>query len=194
MRKLKLITARRFGIFVSILTLVISQAGNHTPTYPTKRENVNKYKLNTISTFKLFQNYRKTSKQYIIRTETKPKKKSQTFTITAYDLSVRCTGKSRGDKGFGITTDGTNLKNTTWREVRVISTDPHVIPLGTRVFIKFNDEKYKRFDGIYISSDTGSAIKGLKVDLFLADFHSSKVNQKTINFGTTTANVTILKN
>jgi uncharacterized protein YabE (DUF348 family) len=69
---------------------------------------------------------------------------------TAYTPS--CSGCS------GITATGINLKSNPG--IKVIAVDPRVIPLGTKVYV----EGY----GYAVAADTGSAIKGNKIDVFFA--------------------------
>ncbi|WP_066398954.1 G5 and 3D domain-containing protein [Cytobacillus eiseniae] len=69
---------------------------------------------------------------------------------TAYTAS--CNGCS------GKTATGINLKANP--NVKVIAVDPRVIPLGTKVYV----EGY----GYAVAADTGSAIKGNKIDVFFA--------------------------
>lgn len=178
MRKHKITTIHKFGIFVCIFTLIVSQAGIINGK---KKVKENGPKIAMIRDHEI-------PKRYIVK-----KEESQEFVVTAYDLSISSTNKSRGSSDYGITKNGSDLKNHTWKTARAISIDPKVIPLGTKVELNFKDEKYKKYDGIYICIDTGSAIKGRKIDLFMGDFHSSRVNKETINFGKTIANVTILK-
>jgi 3D (Asp-Asp-Asp) domain-containing protein len=74
-----------------------------------------------------------------------------------YNLGVASTGKRPGDTGYGITASGRPTSDVT------ISVDPRYIPLGTWVELKFPDGSIikKRAD------DTGSAIKGKKIDVFM---------------------------
>ncbi|MBU8881426.1 DUF348 domain-containing protein [Bacillus sp. FJAT-29790] len=71
-------------------------------------------------------------------------------TSTAYTAS--CNGCS------GKTATGLNLHANP--NVRVIAVDPRVIPLGTKVYV----EGY----GYAVAADTGSSIKGNKIDVFFA--------------------------
>ncbi|MEW9502938.1 ubiquitin-like domain-containing protein [Jeotgalibacillus marinus] len=57
----------------------------------------------------------------------------------------------------GITTTGINLKANP--NVKVIAVDPSVIPLGSEVYV----EGY----GYAIAADTGGAVKGNKIDVFI---------------------------
>lgn len=103
--------------------------------------------------------------------ETKPvatATKELTMTSTAYTAS--CAGCS------GITATGINLKANP--NQKVISVDPNVIPLGSKVWV----EGY----GEAIAGDTGGAIKGNKIDIFIPS------KQAAINWGRKTVKVKIL--
>jgi 3D (Asp-Asp-Asp) domain-containing protein/LysM repeat protein len=79
--------------------------------------------------------------------------------------------------GNGITTIGIDLNKNP--DAKVISVDPNVIPLGTKVYV----EGY----GHAIAGDTGSAIKGNKIDVYLP------TEEEALNWGRRTVNVTILE-
>ncbi|MDN4494855.1 LysM peptidoglycan-binding domain-containing protein [Ureibacillus aquaedulcis] len=87
---------------------------------------------------------------------------------TAYTAS--CEGCS------GITSTGINLKENP--DAKVISVDPTVIPLGSKVYV----EGY----GEAIAGDTGGGIKGNKIDVFIAS------KQEAVKFGVKQLKVTIL--
>ncbi|WP_436376511.1 LysM peptidoglycan-binding domain-containing protein [Cytobacillus sp. BC1816] len=76
----------------------------------------------------------------------------------------------------GVTATGINLKENP--NQKVISVDPNVIPLGTKVHV----EGY----GNAVAGDTGGAIKGNKIDIFMPS------QEDAINFGRKTVKVTIL--
>ena len=86
---------------------------------------------------------------------------------TAYTAS--CKGCS------GITAIGLNLKKNP--NVKAISVDQKLIPLGTKVYV----EGY----GEAIAADTGGAIKGKKIDVFM----SSK--SKALNWGVKTVKIKV---
>ncbi|MGI8386429.1 LysM peptidoglycan-binding domain-containing protein [Robertmurraya sp. P23] len=87
---------------------------------------------------------------------------------TAYTAS--CEGCS------GITSTGINLKENP--SAKIISVDPTIIPLGSKVYV----EGY----GEAIAGDTGGAIKGNRIDVFIPS------QQDAINFGVKQLKVTIL--
>lgn len=75
------------------------------------------------------------------------------FYVSATAYTASCTGCS------GITATGINLHSNPG--LKVIAVDPSVIPLGSKVWV----EGY----GNAIAGDTGGAIKGNKIDLFMAN-------------------------
>jgi len=97
-----------------------------------------------------------------------PSSKEIIVEATAYTAS--CEGCS------GITATGINLIENP--NQKVISVDPSVIPLGSKVHV----EGY----GEAIAGDTGGAIKGNKIDVFIPN------KQDAINFGRKQLKVTIL--
>ncbi len=80
---------------------------------------------------------------------------------TAYDLSYESTGKNPGDSYYGITASGTKAHPGT------VAVDPNVIPLGTKLYIASTDGSPDY--GFATAEDTGGAIKGNKIDLFMED-------------------------
>jgi 3D (Asp-Asp-Asp) domain-containing protein len=98
-------------------------------------------------------------------------KKYKTITVKATAYTANCKGCS------GVTASGLNLKKNP--NVKAISVDPKVIPLGTKVHV----EGY----GDAIAADKGGAIKGNKIDVFYSS-HS-----KAINWGRKTVKVKIYK-
>jgi 3D (Asp-Asp-Asp) domain-containing protein len=116
-------------------------------------------------------------------------KTSPEFKITAYDLSVQSCGKKFTDRSYGITRSGISLKGHDLRSASTISTDPRIIPLGSIVYIYFNNEEAQEYNGLYLAQDTGSKIKGNKIDLFFGDKNSEKPSIEALNFGIQQAKV-----
>ena len=80
-----------------------------------------------------------------------PSNAAKTLTVEATAYTAYCNGCS------GVTANGTNLRANP--NLKVIAVDPSVIPLGTKVWV----EGY----GEAIAADTGGAIKGNKIDVFI---------------------------
>ena len=83
------------------------------------------------------------------------------FEFTAYTANFESTGKSPGDRGYGITKSGAKVT-----EYVTISVDPRIIPLGSVVYIEGL--------GYRTAQDTGSAIKGHIIDLYIPDLQEAK--------------------
>ncbi|WP_039766289.1 MULTISPECIES: ubiquitin-like domain-containing protein [unclassified Caldicellulosiruptor] len=109
----------------------------------------------------------KTSRGEIVRY-----KKVYTMIATAYSLTPSDTGKSPGHPDYGRTATGHRVRRG------VVAVDPRVIPLGTRLYI----EGY----GFATALDTGSAIKGNRIDLF--------VEKDAYKFGVRRVKVYVLTN
>ncbi|GKV57718.1 cell wall-binding protein YocH [Sporosarcina sp. NCCP-2222] len=95
---------------------------------------------------------------------------SKEIIVEASAYTASCEGCS------GITATGINLKTNP--NAKVISVDPTIIPLGSKVYV----EGY----GEAIAGDTGGAIKGNRIDVFIPS------QQDAINFGVKQLKVTIL--
>ncbi len=106
-------------------------------------------------------------------------KASYMMMATAYDLSFESTGKVPGMPDYGITASGTKAR------VGVVAVDPTVIPLGTKLYIEYADGTGSY--GYATAEDTGSAIKGNRIDLFFNTY------QECINFGRRSVIVYILE-
>lgn len=90
------------------------------------------------------------------------------FTATGYTLSVESCGKSKSDEEYGITANGFDLSGLSRKDAMTVATDENVIPIGTKIYLEFPEE-YENLNGIYISRDTGSAIKGNKIDIYMGE-------------------------
>lgn len=106
--------------------------------------------------------------QASVKASSEPAGRTIIVSATAYTAS--CTGCS------GITATGINLKANPG--LKVIAVDPNVIPLGSKVYV----EGY----GYAVAGDTGGAIKGNKIDLFMAN------RSAALAFGRQQVKVTIL--
>ncbi len=95
---------------------------------------------------------------------------AQEMTVTATAYTAYCAGCS------GITATGIDLRSNP--NQKVIAVDPNVIPLGSRVWV----EGY----GEAIAGDTGGAIKGNKIDVFIPS------QGEALNWGVQTVDIKIL--
>ncbi|MGE5654568.1 MAG: ubiquitin-like domain-containing protein [Bacillota bacterium] len=96
-----------------------------------------------------------------------------TMNATAYSAHYASTGKNPGDSGFGITATGMVA------EYGVVAVDPSVIPLWTKVYV----EGY----GYAIAGDTGSDIRGNRIDLCF------NTHDEAVRFGRRMVNVYVVK-
>ncbi|TQR18209.1 G5 and 3D domain-containing protein [Psychrobacillus vulpis] len=92
------------------------------------------------------------------------------FYVTATAYTAQCNGCT------GVTATGINLKSNP--DVKVVAVDPSVIPLGSKVWV----EGY----GYAVAGDTGGAIKGNKIDLFMPS------KSKAYNFGRKKVRIKVL--
>lgn len=88
-------------------------------------------------------------------------------TATAYCLCKKCCGKSPDNPSYGNTHSG--LKIVPGTGIKVIAVDPKVIPLNSKVYVEGLNGAWDY--GHAIAADTGSAIKELKIDLYM-DTHT----------------------
>ncbi|WP_409254012.1 LysM peptidoglycan-binding domain-containing protein [Bacillus sp. SCS-153A] len=95
---------------------------------------------------------------------------ANTLTVKATAYTASCVGCS------GITRTGVDLIANP--DAKVIAVDPNVIPLGTEVYV----EGY----GYATAQDTGGAIKGNKIDVFIPN------RQDALDWGVRSVKVTIL--
>jgi 3D (Asp-Asp-Asp) domain-containing protein len=92
------------------------------------------------------------------------------------EITVRATAYTASCKGCsGITYTGINLKKNP--NAKVISVDPKVIPLGSKVYVPGYGEA--------IAADKGSAVKGNKIDVFIPN------KQRALQWGSKTIKVKV---
>ncbi|MDA1475855.1 LysM peptidoglycan-binding and 3D domain-containing protein [Bacillus changyiensis] len=114
--------------------------------------------------------YQKSTNDKQLNTQTNTQRTTKEITVTA-------TAYSANDGGIsGITKTGIDLNRN--QHAKVIAVDPSVIPLGSKVYV----EGY----GEAIAADTGSAIRGNKIDVFIAN------KGDALNWGVKTVKVKIL--
>jgi 3D (Asp-Asp-Asp) domain-containing protein/LysM repeat protein len=100
-----------------------------------------------------------------------PSNVSKEITVKATAYTASCEGCS------GVTATGINLNENP--NAKVISVDPSVIPLGTKVYV----EGY----GMAVAADTGGAIKGDRIDVYMpsesqaVQFGAKEVTVKILN-------------
>lgn len=88
-----------------------------------------------------------------------------TFRVTHYCACKKCCGKE----------DGITATGTTATEGRTVAVDPTVIPYGSEVAVFFDDGRIC----YYTAEDSGSAIKGNKLDVFV-DGHEEALERGVI--------------
>lgn len=109
------------------------------------------------------------------------------YTVSFYDLSYASCGKKPSHPAYGVSRAGVSLRNKNWQD-KYIAVDIKRIKLGSRVFIKFQDESYSWLNGIYTAIDSGSAIKGTKIDLY----YGENKTKECMKLGLTKAQIIIL--
>jgi len=98
---------------------------------------------------------------------------------TAYDLSFQSCGKYPDHPEYGITYSGTQARPG------VVAVDPRVVKLGSKLYIESMDRTADY--GFAKAEDTGSAIKGNRVDLFIEN------RAQALRYGVRTVKVYVLE-
>ncbi len=96
---------------------------------------------------------------------------------TGYTAGVESTGKRPGHPGYGITYSGVKVLRG---QVSTIAADTKVFPIGTLLYIPGY--------GYGVVADTGSAIKGNKIDLYF-----ETIKQVYEQWGKRTVHVEVLR-
>lgn len=104
-----------------------------------------------------------------VSTQAAPSGGGRELYVTATAYTAYCNGCS------GTTATGINLRANS--DLKVIAVDPRLIPLGSKVWV----EGY----GVAIAGDTGGAIKGNKIDLFMP------TKKQAYNFGRKTVKIKV---
>ncbi|PEJ54504.1 MULTISPECIES: 3D domain-containing protein [unclassified Bacillus (in: firmicutes)] len=112
-------------------------------------------------------------------TKKKTTKKTTAKSATPYKvIKMKATAYTGSCKGCsGKTATGIDLKKNP--KVKVISVDPKVIPLGSKVYV----EGY----GYAIAGDTGGSLKGNKIDVFIPS------QKNALKWGVKTVTVKVYK-
>ncbi len=84
-----------------------------------------------------------------------------TMKASAYDLSFESCGKYPDHPLYGITRSGTHARPG------VVAVDPRVVKLGSKLFVESLDRTQDY--GFASAEDTGGAIKGHRIDLFIGN-------------------------
>lgn len=169
-----------FIMFVLFLMLLVGIAGalydaHATAETPTVEENVIED-----TSFQLFEAIQQAKE--IVEEEAKKEAEEEAekplqylgnFKLTAYCICFDCCRKRPDDVGYGITATGTRAT-----QGRTIAVDNTVIPLGTKVVIDGHE---------YTAEDTGGAIKGNRIDIYLES------HEECLNFGVKYKDVYISK-
>ncbi|KUP29021.1 hypothetical protein AU384_14800 [Bacillus halotolerans] len=132
------------------------------------QENNEKHSKNTGLTLKALQQKNEKTMSAAAKTKDKPLEEAfdwnqypaQKVTATGYTAGVESTGKKPGDPLYGLTYSGVKVKRDLYSTV---AADPSVFPIGTILFIP----NY----GLGVVADTGSAIKGNRIDLYFETVH-----------------------
>ena len=103
-------------------------------------------------------------------------------TATAYCLCKKCCGKTPDNPNYGCTHSG--LKIVPGSGMKVIAVDPKIIPLNSKVYVEGLNGAWDF--GHAVAADTGSAIKELKIDLYM-DTHT-----EALEWGRRKVNVYVL--
>ena len=98
---------------------------------------------------------------------------------TAYDLSFESCGKYPDHPEYGITFSGTRARPG------VVAVDPRVVKLGSKLYIESMDRTPDY--GFAKAEDTGGAIKGNRVDLFIEN------RSQALRYGVRTVKVYVLE-
>ncbi len=98
---------------------------------------------------------------------------------TYKEITVKATAYTASCKGCsGITATGLNLKKNSG--LKVISVDPKIIPLGTKVYVPGYGEA--------VAADKGSSVKGNKIDVFIPN------RKQALQWGSKTVKIKVYAN
>jgi len=110
----------------------------------------------------------------------------QAFTVSrgsVRSIDVEATAYTDG----GNTATGFSLYGLSREDAMVIAVDPSVIPLGSQVYVEFEGD-WSDYNGVYTASDTGGAINGNIIDVFVGHGNDGEA----YSFGRRTAHVSFI--
>ena len=97
---------------------------------------------------------------------------------TAYDLSIRCTGKSYNHPSRGITRSGLNLNGISGQDAMIVASTKY--PISTKLKLTF-PEGYEKYNGVYEVHDRGNFNENV-LDVYVGDF-GEQAGKETVDFG-----------
>lgn len=112
--------------------------------------------------------------------EEEPVKETFWIDLGSFEITAYCSGTCCSS-GTGITASGNPAV-----EGKTIGVDPDIIPLGSKVKIVFADGT----EHVYRADDTGSAINGNIIDLYMGTAESGG-HERALQFGRQTCQVFI---
>jgi 3D (Asp-Asp-Asp) domain-containing protein len=90
-------------------------------------------------------------------------------------------GRSAAYCSGTTTTTGTRVR------AGIVAADPDVLPMGSVIAIDRIEKLDSRHDGVYTVMDTGSKIRGRRIDIYLKDC------REAVRFGRRAVQVTVLR-
>src|SRR5262245_5521315 len=95
---------------------------------------------------------------YIAAPEAPPRPEVQTFSATAYSIDGRTASGARTRKG-------------------IVAADPRILPLGSRIRV----HEAGAYDGEYVVHDTGPAIRGREIDIYVpSDAEAKRFGRRAV--------------
>ncbi|HZJ82992.1 MAG TPA: G5 domain-containing protein [Clostridia bacterium] len=88
-------------------------------------------------------------------------------------------GSLKTFQATSYTHTGNKTRTGVWPKQGMIAVDPKVIPLHTKVYVEFSSP-YAHLTGYYMAMDTGGAIKGNIIDVFLPDGGTKQFGRRTV--------------
>ncbi|MFC4619586.1 3D domain-containing protein [Camelliibacillus cellulosilyticus] len=167
-----------FTVIVTTAAIFSVPAASLAAGNPNTKEQPTKLHIKTLHGFQTNKKPLQASKAtgYMVALSKKAMKKKNKspghahLTVKATAYTAHCTGCS------GITKTGFNL--TSHPDAKVIAVDPKVIPLGSKVYVPGY--------GAAIAADTGGAINGHHIDLYV------KTDEQAKNWGVKSLTVTVM--